>query len=78
MQSRSELKRSGWRLTKFAKNKHADIESEVKRLHKAEFWADEFAKKINAIDPKPYDVKATKENDDVERMLIATDFHAGT
>ena len=74
-QIRIEKKRLA--LKKFAKNKHADIESEVKRLHKAEFWADEFAKKINAIDPKPYDVKATKENDDVERMLIATDFHAG-
>jgi len=63
-------------LQKLHSTKFADIESEVKRLHKAEFWADEFANKINAIDPKPYTIKPIKQSD-TEYMLIATDFHAG-
>lgn len=71
------IAKKSYALQKLHSTKFADIESEVKRLHKAEFWADEFAKKINAIDPKPYEIKAIKESDDIERMLIATDFHAG-
>ena len=73
---RMRIAKKRYALQKLHSTKFADIETEVKRLHKAEFWADEFASKINAIDPKPYEIKPIKHGD-TEYMLIATDFHAG-
>ena len=77
MAEQVRIAKKRYALQKYEKNKHSDIENEVKRLQKADYWKDEFAAKITAIDPRPYPATPITTESDIERVLVITDIHGG-
>lgn len=64
-------------LQKFAINKHADIEKEVSKLHKADHWYQSALMALKQLDPAPFQVVARPGNIDERHVCIIADVHSG-
>lgn len=64
-------------LQKYSHNKHADIEKEVSKLHKADYWYQEALSALKQLDPKPFQVVCRSENVDQRHVCMIADIHSG-
>jgi hypothetical protein len=64
-------------LQKFEKNKHADIEKEVSKLHKADYWYQEALAALKQLDPKPFQVICRLESAEQRHICMIADIHSG-
>lgn len=64
-------------LQKFEKNKHADIEKEVSKLHKADYWYQEALSALKQLNPKPFNMVKNHKNEEEKHVCLIADVHSG-
>ena len=71
------IEKKRYSLSKFENHKHDDIEKEIKRYNKADFWLERFSEKINNRADTIYTHNLTNVQDEYVNVIKITDEHSG-